>query len=747
MTMLFSVSKMALLAGLGALFVTGAEAQAQTPTDQAQAPDTTAPPPSESGNAETAAERNTGLSTIVVTARRREERLQDVPVAVTAIGAEKFEQMFANSFADIDQVAPNVSFDLALASTIHTPAGSIRGIGTVEIDSATDPAVPIVVDGFTYARLAGSMLDLFDVERIEVLRGPQGALFGMNTIAGAINIVSQKPTGEFGGKAQVRIGNFGRLDMRATLDFPIAPGLLAGKVSVLSTKSNGYWHNLATNESVGGDNTFAIRPKLLFTPSDELEMVLTGEVIRTRPGIIPFSNFSTSDQVLAQIGFQGTDSNGKPLEDQPFTVFNNDFRTKNFFDAKLLILNASYDAGWGEFTSITGYRKTKENLGADVDATSLILLHTPRATDAEQFSQELRLLSSVTDRMDVLIGGYYNWWKYFTLDDWAFGENIFLTGDTAQRSETKALFGQVNYKLTDRLRVTAGGRYTWINKTFDRMPVGVPDRVNASAKWSSFSPEVSVDYKFSGGNMVYAKWARGFRSGGFNGRANQLLTIGPYGEEIADSYEVGLKSELLDRRLRLNIAGFYINYRDLQTTQVVPSPGGAGFDTLIVNAGKVGIKGIEVEMTAIITPQLRLSASVGYLDAKYKEFMSDLNNDGVSEDASFLELPRAPEWSVNISPSYETDVGDFGSLLFNVNYSFTPQIQTNVQNIVPREATHLVDASITLTTADERFSFAIWGRNLTDQLYVGQAFPVGDITNFGRFAEPRTYGAEFTVRF
>ncbi|MCF8710360.1 TonB-dependent receptor [Rhizorhapis sp. SPR117] len=413
----------------------------------------------------------------------------------------------------------------------------------------------------------------------------------------------------------------------------------------------------------------------------------------------------------------------------------------------MFILNANYDAGWAKLTSITGYRKTEEDIGADVDATPLILLHTPRATDTKQFSQELRLQSSVTDRLDILVGGYYNWWKYFTLDNWQFGQDIFLVGDTSQRSETKAAFGQFNYKITDRLRVTAGARYTWVSKTFERQPVGIPIRIGDSHKWSSLSPEASVDYKLSADSMVYAKWARGFRSGGYNGRANQLSTIGPYGDEVADSFEVGLKSEFLDRRLRLNLAGFYVNYRDLQTTQVIPSPGGAGFDTLTANAGKVEIKGIEAELTAIITPQFRLSASLGYLDARYKEFTADLNNDGVSEDATFLELPRAPEWSINVNPSYETKLGDFGSMRFNVNYSYTSPLQSNVQNIIPREATHLVDASITLTTADERFSLAFWGKNLTDQLYIGQTFPVGNITNFGRFGEPRTYGAEFTVRF
>ncbi|MCF8710493.1 TonB-dependent receptor plug domain-containing protein [Rhizorhapis sp. SPR117] len=241
------------------------------------------------------------MTDIVVTARRREERLQDVPVAVTAIGAGAFEKLFASTFADVDKVAPNVKIDTLLSSVINTPAMTIRGIGTVDGDSTVDPAVPVVVDGFTYARLAGSMLDLFDVERIEVLRGPQGALFGMNTIAGAINIVTQKPTGEFGGKAQVRIGNFGRQDVRASLDFPIVPGLLAGKISVLSSKSDGAWFNLATNQSIGGDNTFAIRPKLLFTPDEALEMVLTAEIIRTRAGIVPFSNFSTPGQSVYQL--------------------------------------------------------------------------------------------------------------------------------------------------------------------------------------------------------------------------------------------------------------------------------------------------------------------------------------------------------------------------------------------------------------------------------------------------------------
>ncbi|MCF8710453.1 TonB-dependent receptor, partial [Rhizorhapis sp. SPR117] len=516
------------------------------------------------------------MTDIIVTARRREERMQDVPVAVTAIGTEKFQQLFAKDIRSLSAVVPNVDIDIMLATSNNTPIGSIRGISQIEVESTFDPAILVVSDGFAYARVAGSMLDLFDVERIEVLRGPQGTLFGMNTIAGAINIVSQKPTGEFGGKAQVRIGNNGRLDVRASLDFPIAPDLLAAKVSVLSSKSNGHWLNLATNEQIGGDNVFAIRPKLMFTPTDSLEFVLTGEIIRDRPDQIPISNFSMPGNALYDLGFPGTDSDGRPFEDRPYDVWSDNFRFKDKFDAKLLILNANYDAGWADFSSITGYRKTEEQFNGDSDASPLILVHTPRATDTEQFSQELRLLSSVTDNLDVLVGGYYNWWKFDGFDPWQFGPDVFLIGDSAQRSTTKAAFGQVNYTLTERLRMTAGGRYTWTSKTFNRLPTGSTIRVGDSEKWSSFSPEVSFDYKFADESMVYAKWARGFRSGGFNGRANNQTTIGPYNEEVADSYEIGLKSEFLDRRVRLNLAGFYTNYDDLQTVQTRPAVGGAG---------------------------------------------------------------------------------------------------------------------------------------------------------------------------
>jgi len=743
MKMLANVSKMALLAGMGTLFVVGAEAQAQ---DAAKASGTTASS-SESGDAKPAAKTGSGLSTIVVTARRREERMQDVPVAVTAIGTEKFEKLFAKDIRSLSTIVPNVDIDIMLATSNNTPIGSIRGISQIEVESTFDPAILVVTDGFTYARVAGSMLDLFDVERIEVLRGPQGALFGMNTIAGAINIVSQKPTGEFGGKAQAKIGNNGRLDVRASLDFPIAPGVLAGKISVLSSKSNGHWHNTATNEQIGGDNVFAIRPKLMFTPTDSLEIILTGEIIRDRPDQIPINNFARPGDILYDLGLPGTDANGRPLEDNPYVVWSDNFRFEDMFDAKMLILNANYDTGWGQLTSITGYRKTNEQFSGDFDATPLVVVHTPRKTDTEQFSQEIRLLSSVTDSLDVLVGAYYNWWEFYGLDPWQFGPDFFITGDSAQSSKTKAAFAQVNYELTERLRMTAGGRYTWTSKTFNRLPTGAQTRVGDSEKWSSFSPEVSVDYKISDANMVYAKFARGFRSGGFNGRANNQITIGPYNEEVADSYELGLKSEFLDRRVRLNLAGFYTKYNDLQTVQTRPSAGGAGFDTFVENAGKVEIKGLEAELTAIITPQFRVSASVGYLDAKYKEFISDLDNDGVGEDASFLDLPRAPKWSINVNPSYETDVGDFGSMLFTVSYAHTAAMEVNTQNVIPREATNLVDASVALTTQDERFSLALWGKNLTDQRYVGMSFPVGVITTYGRFSAPRTYGAEFTVRF
>ena len=689
------------------------------------------------------------LDEVVVSARKREETLQTVPVAVSVVSKQMIQDLHLPQLNDIDQLAPNVQIVSLQASTTNAPRATIRGIGQREPDTAADPVVPVVVDGFIYSRTVGSLIGLWDVEQIEILRGPQGSLFGGNTIGGVINVRSKKPSGEFGGEFGVTVGQHGRMDMDGAIDLPIIDETLSARVSFIHATSDGYFTNLIDDTDFGGEDLWAGRSKVLWTPNDAFEAMLTVSYVHDRGDAAAFNNFCFDGYIVCDAGFPGTTPDGVALTDAPYDIYNSPAPDENFSDELGTVLRMTYDAGWGVFTSITGYRDTEENFNADVDGTPLIILDTPRATDTLQKSQELRLAMQPTENLDVMLGVYYNDFRYATTDDWRFAPGFVLSGFTSQSYETLALFAQGVYNIGDSWRVTAGFRYSEEEKDFFRIPVGVPTQVSDTQDWDQLTPEFGVDYIFPSGSMVYFKYTEGFHSGGYNGRANNASTIGPYNEESVEAYEMGLKALWFEDRLRLSMATFSMNYTDLQLTGVRASAGGAGFDTFIENAGEVTNNGLEIELTYRVTDNFVVNFAQGYLDAQYDKFETDFGNDGTLDDGSDLALVDSPEWTSNLNLQWELPFsGDFVvRVVGNINYA--SEVETELQNLPVghRDAQTMVDASITLADIDDRYRFTLWGKNLTEELYVEQVFPVSPFTNFGRFNPPRTVGLNFRYNF
>jgi iron complex outermembrane recepter protein len=740
------------------------------------------------------ASADSSLEEIIVTARRRAESIQDVPVAVTAISPAALEATAAPDISDLEGLTPNLVID-PVAAGPSAAAISIRGISFEDIEKSFDPAVGVLIDGVYLGTNTGQLLDFFDFESIEVLRGPQGTLFGRNTTAGVINIQRSRPTGELGVRALATVGNYGRQDLRAVVNLPSLGDILATKLFLLHNETSGHYRNQTLGGRYGGRNFDNFGVTFRLTPSDKLAVNLTYEHVDEESEIDIASLSQTGLDLIClalPLGPGGAlvRPTGIPAaqcnrsKDDVYTTFTNvPGLARNNLDA----VSAQIDWTLGDFTltSVTGYRDSKESTRQDFDAASIDFFDTFRPQTYDQLTQELRLAGQLTTAVDVVAGVFYFDSEYRLRQRTRFGTFLQTAGglpqvilaDTDHSSKSTAVFGDVNWRLTDALRVSVGARYTWDDKRIRnavrvQLPVvGVVPvfDVGAEEDWSEFTPRASVDYSFTDDHLVYASYARGYRSGGFNGRAQTATSVTqPYEPETVDSYEVGAKTQWMDGRLTFNLAAFYTKYDDKQEEVVVTAPPPSGQETLVQNAASATIKGLEAELSARPTERLTIGASLGLLDAEYDRYTTLARRTQMSplepRDLSTLNLRRTPDVSGSARFDYAlpTEVGEFvltGSYRYIDPYDTTivPAPGTGFAGAAaatndPRGRTdgqNIVDASLawTLETAGGKIRASVFGRNLLDDRGINSTLPVAGLFTFAGARPPRTYGVEFGFEF
>ncbi len=696
------------------------------------------------------------LEEVTVTARKIEESLQRVPIAVTALDEATLSRPNVVQLKNLTAIAPNVT--IGTVNSFPTAAAvSIRGIGTTDIDSSFEPAVGIVVDGLFLGRISSSALDLFDVERIEVLRGPQGTLFGRNTIGGVVNLVNARPTQEFEGKARLTIGNFQRVDFRGVLNLPFGATDNALRLSLLSNRSDGPFRNNFNGKRLGGTDVQAARAKLLLAPAENVEILLSGEATRDRGDVLPGIPASYPNQNAARIGFPAVFT-GDPYRDR----VNQNGDNIADFDTATGVVEVNWRTASGTLTSVTGYRTVDEDYYTDFDATPVRLFETRRLQAHRQFSQELRFATATENRWD-LVGGIYYYDQQYRLNQTTFldialalamgtpgATTSVRTGRSIQDAKSWAIFGEGTYRFTDSLRGTLGLRYTGDEKEFDHIPVAVAqNRVVDDNTWSRTTWRAVFDYVYSDRLMYYASVSSGYKSGGYNGQAGSVTSIGPYANETVLAYEAGAKSELAGGRARFNLAAFYTDHKDLQVRTLRPIPGGTLQESVINNAAGVETWGLEAELLARLTATATLRASVGYLNARYTEFFTDYRNVGFNEDASFLDLRRAPEWTAALDYAQRFRVGDTGSIVAHLGINYTSDQATTVANdaFARTGDNTLVNLGARWVSPEEKFEIGVFANNAFDKAYLQAGLVVANLFSYYNIAPPRTYGAEFLVRF
>lgn len=702
------------------------------------------PPP------EQPAVRGPAIEEIVVTARKREESIQDVPVAVSAFAGDFLERNAVSDLSGLDTYTPNVHI-----SSVSVNAGAavtfIRGIGNRVQDPQVDSPIAVSIDGVYLSQISGGLLDLFDVQGVEVLRGPQGTLQGRNSPGGAINITTRRPSGETGGQAEIGFGRFGKRDMRVAAEAPLIDGLLAGRLSYGSSSFDGQVLNRNTGRKVGGSESDIVRASLLFTPTDALSIYATAD-------------YSSLTYEPAGLRYVGTEESFGPRQPAPLTCVmpdialctpypryttDLDFDRDSKVELSGLALNADWDLGSVTLTGITGFRDVKDRQNVDVDGTSLPLLNANgRELDVTQISQELRLSSNGNEALDWVFGAYYLQSEHDLKEPLdVFGARV--TTMQEQTLDSYAVFGHGIYHLTDRWSMSAGGRQTWDDKRASAVAAGFDEstRVHVENDWSNFSFEAGTEFRFTSDHLGYFRYAQGYRSGGI-AQVSNPDDVFMFEPETVDSFEMGIKATWLDRRLQTNFAIFYSDYSDLQRDVVKPAAN-SGFTQTIENAASATIQGAELEITAALTDALTLRSAIGYLDAAYDEFPADLIGDGNVVDNRDLALPFTSEWTAWLAADYVLSVGQHGSLTLTPEVSYRSSFNANPLDIQvgAQDTFALFNVSATYTPASDRWGATVYLRNAFDEYYIEAGEPTGNITSWQVEGLRRHWGMRLFANF
>ncbi len=685
------------------------------------------------------------LEEITVTARKRTENLQDVSTSITALGASELGRRFDADLQTLSNAAPNLVIDDLQQGPGSPAAISIRGIGTTDVEKNFDPTAGVVVDGIFIGVNSGAMVKALDLQRVEILRGPQGTLFGRNSIAGVINITRIKPTyDELSGAVRAGFGNNGDQQLDGYVSMPIGDSF-AFKIGGALRQNDGYYYNRTLGKDVGEMDFRQVSPSLAWQITDSVEFYYRFDKTWQDQDANTVLNMAQADQVWCFYYDQCARGVQNPQSGDRYTVLQNgDDPYQSYFDSELHIANVSWDISDSySLDYVFGDFSTDEEVYQDWDGTALTLYHTDRPATWNQQSHELRL-THTGDRLSYTVGAYL--WKsdyridllsYIGFGDFLFGlpagTVLTVPQTVVQNTDSEAIFFEGDYKFGDAWTLTLGGRYTTDDKDSGLIDPIMPElAVKGSLgnpfeeSWSEFTPKASLSYRMNEDLMVYGLYSKGFRAGGFNGRPGTYdAAATPYDPETVDNFEIGSKTEWLNGSLRVNGSVFFMKYDNKQEEQSVPTDAGTGQQTVVVNAASAEILGLEVDFAYRITDAFLLSGNLGLIDAEYKELIDPISG----TDLSNLDLRRAPPVTATISPSYDLEALG-GTFKFQADWRYIGEQQLTFLNSPQGESpSHdVLDASISYSFGNTTVS--LWGLNLTDADAWSQAYDVGAAVGF-----------------
>ena len=716
-----------------------------------------------------------GITDIIVTAERSETNLQRTPLAVTAVTAETLQAAGVAVINDLAATVPN------LTSTTG-PQGSadanffVRGVGQFDFIITNDPGVGLYVDGVYLGRTIGAMLDSGDIERVEVLRGPQGTLFGRNTLGGAINIVSRQPDpSRFSGSASALYGSRDRIELTGAINAPIGEDS-AVRVSGFFREQDGFARNAVTGDLFGATDRYGGRAQVRLGLASNLTVDLSADYSLDRSNPAP----SVTRAIVPAPFFPPAALNDVFDPDNFYRIFASnspEARNETFGFSGTV----TWELGSATVKSITAYRELDSFSTSDPDGTRFRLYDQEVTTRQNQFSQELQVAGdALGGSLNYLLGGYFFREEAEQVLGLCFapisdpGAQPFAACNTwtqgnDQTTESYAIFGQARYEVLDGLSFTLGGRYTWdekdivSNQFFDFRPqavgpgavfgFGLPEELigerivlpivtnlPGSVSFEEFTPKVGVEYQAGRNAFLFASYSQGFRAGGFNGRLiAPQASVPTFAPDTNDTYEIGFKTDWLDRRLRVNGTLFYSQYQDIQQTIVDPA-----VQFRVANAGDAVLKGFELETVIAPTDGLRFDIAVGYTDSEFENVPAAVG------PINGNRLPFSPEWTVSLAAQYdiETSAGTFTPRL---DYRLQSEVFFTAFNLPleRQESYGLLNARLGWTDPGRRFNVAVFGQNLTDEQYFtfGQDALATQGVAYSYLGRPREFGVSAGVNF
>lgn len=708
------------------------------------------------------------LEEVTVTARKREENLQDVGLSVSALSDKDLEIRFDIDLQTLQNASPNLVVDDIQQGPGSPAAMSIRGVGTTDVEKNFDPTVGVVIDGVFIGVNSGMMLKAIDLQSVEVLRGPQGTLFGRNSIGGVINVTRGRPDFEgFSGLAVAGVGNNGHMQADAFLNFT-ASDSFAFRLGGALRQSDGWFYNQTLNRDVGEMDYTIISPSFTWRPTENLEVYYRYDRTSQEQDANTLLNVAQPDQVWCFYYNQCAQSLSVPQTGDRYTVAQNDDPPyQTFFDTKTHIVNASWNINDNyDMVYVFGDFSTDEEVYQDWDATALTLYHTDRPATWDQQSHELRL-NYAGDRLNYTAGLYY-WDADYHIDllsyigfvDFLYGfpaGTVFeVAQSVTQTTRSKAIFVEGDYRLTDNWTLTAGGRYTKDKKTNAYEDVLMPELEELGGpdnpfqkNWDEFTPKLGLRYQMNDDLMFYGLYSKGFRAGGFSGRAGTYEAASiPYDPETVDNYELGVKSEWLGGRLRLNASVFTMDYKDKQEEGSVPTSQGTGQQTVVLNAAQATIRGVELDFNWLFTETFRLEGNLGLLDASFDDWIDP----PTQTDLTYLKLRRAPDMTATVSPVLSFELGN-GLLTARAAWHYVDDIEYTILNSPQAQASAHSTLDASLVYSINRLSVSLWGLNLTDDDSWQQGYDVGTSVLFAGLwtytavRPPRAYGVNVSYRF
>jgi len=752
----------------------------------------------------TAAEGKTGASSdnvlteIVVTgARRRSEAAQDTPISITAIGAGELDRRQVTSLFNIQQIAPSLHMHKQLGGA-DTLAIYLRGFGVNTNDPATNPAVSVFVDGVYQAQVNGNALDLFDVQSIEVLKGPQGTVLGKNSPSGAIAVTTKRPVFDFEGAAQATYERFDRVELRGMVNVPLIDDVLAMRASLMYKKGGDYLKTYGPDaftldpvsgqqvfnpdaphkRTMGGDNILTGRLGLLFTPTPDFDFYLSSFFARNRSPLSMGRPISTTSglEITPQnyIDEMGSDL-GAPLACSVFGyctplpkyALAPNYRKRHHVDTFDVTGTANLRFSGMQLSSVTGYKNYDGENNGDIDSLPVTILTVRDSRlKLEQFSQELRLASEkggadLDGKLDWLVGLYY----FRSVHDYTLPIDLFggagnggVSIDQNQHGVTSSMaaFAQAEVHVTDKWSISFGGRQTWDKKTHNSyaqqyvaLPVpSAPPRIFVRKKWQNFSLELGSSYKFDNDKLVYVRYAEGYRGGGMQPFPTTFAGSTPYDPETVKSYQIGAKTDWLDKRLRVNVDLFWNDYKNLQRTLGVKALGGASL-LLTENIPGATTKGFEIETVAVPVDRLTLRGSIAYLKTKYKGYVADVLGTGVVTDNNYFRFAFAPKWVGTAGADLTLIDNSVGKVVASADYSYTGrQLVYGIEIPAADEKSYgVVDLSLRYTDPSDRYTISLYGKNVFNKYYRTSIETVSNLALTAVDSPPATYGVTVGAKF